>query len=374
MEKVTFSTLPAEIHASIAEHCGNSDLIELCLTSKSVNERCLHVLYRHVDLDRDAPGGCMKVDEEAERMWTTYWKQQRLVNTLLSHPGYGKHIRSWNGTLYTPDVGQHYRLGPDVGQHYRLRPDWISEQQMWRAIKTLTHVESVSVGSRNRFASSLAESRREIPNLLFPSATSVTLVGRMQFGMARSVLMAIDPTTLKRLCLDVVQERSIPSMIPGTSLGDIREDGRIIAQGVMTGLLTMLTGRCTALRTLTLRRVGQNEDGYGWHAAAEEASYTEWALFIQSVKGTVESFTFEQVKVPDCLRRSDAAHPSRIMDDKFQRIILPTILSPDWPRLTTIELRGSRCSSEQGGTAGLILALKAVHVGCRDIIVVEEQT
>ncbi|MCJ1467882.1 hypothetical protein MMC07_006507 [Pseudocyphellaria aurata] len=36
------------------------------------------------------------------------------------------------------------------------------------------------------------------------------------------------------------------------------------------------------------------------------------------------------------------------------------------------ELSGSRCSSEQGGTAGLISDLKAVHVGCTNIVVEEK--
>lgn len=66
MGKLTFSTLPPEIHVGIAEHRGNSDLLNLCLTSKWVNERCLHVLYRHVDLERYAPRLDLRIKEKID--------------------------------------------------------------------------------------------------------------------------------------------------------------------------------------------------------------------------------------------------------------------------------------------------------------------
>lgn len=50
MTTSTFITLRAEIQLDIAELCKNNDLINLCLISKLMNERCLPVLYRYVDL------------------------------------------------------------------------------------------------------------------------------------------------------------------------------------------------------------------------------------------------------------------------------------------------------------------------------------
>lgn len=149
----------------------------------------------------------------------------------------------------------------------------------------------------------------------------------MQYGIAKSILELINPALLKHLCLNFVRECGSLLMTRGTRPGDTAEDGRIRTQGVITGLLTTLTGRCTALRTLTSRRPGLSEDEDGWNAAAEEASYIEWAQFIESVRGTVESFTFEQIEVTQLLRLLDAAHPTRIMDETFQRIILPTLLA-----------------------------------------------
>ena len=41
MDAITFSTLPAKIHVSIATYCKNHDLINLCIVSKLLNQRCL---------------------------------------------------------------------------------------------------------------------------------------------------------------------------------------------------------------------------------------------------------------------------------------------------------------------------------------------
>lgn len=77
---------------------------------------------------------------------------------------------------------------------------------------------------------------------------------------------------------------------------DKGEDGRILASGEMSGLLTPLTGRCTALQILNLRRMAEGSNDCDWHIAADEASYLEWASFICSVQGTVKKFTFEQAE------------------------------------------------------------------------------
>ncbi|MCJ1461992.1 hypothetical protein MMC07_000592 [Pseudocyphellaria aurata] len=364
MEKPTFSTFPPEIHVSIAEHCGSSDLLNLCFTSKWVYERCLRVLYRHVDLEHTAPRSFPRPHEELEQLNDVFQKQQGVVNTLLRHPEYGKHVRSWNGALYMPTV--------DLQS--RRCSGGISEEQLWRAVELLTHVESVRAGTRNKFVANWTVLTTRIPAVLFPSATSVTLVGYIQSGIAKSILQSINPALLRYICLDFVRKCGKTSMSPRTGPWETAGVGRVAPLGVPRGLLMMLTGRCTALRTLTLRRLGQIEEGPQWNAVAEEASYVEWAHFIRSVRGTVQRFTFEQIAVTQWLTLLDADQRPRIMDEKFQRIILPAILSGDWPRLTAIKFRGSKCPSEHGGADGLISKLQSIHVGCTDITVEEEKS
>lgn len=261
MAPITFSALLAEIYVRIADHCENSDLINLCITSKLLNERCLRVLYHHVHLVFGQPGLDYSRMLDAVRK-----RQQQFVFTLLRYPEYGKNVRFFKSTLCISSLNHRHSLGEDM----------ISDEELWRAMHSLTHVQGVDIASRTDFNYRLPVPKNKLPNGLFQSATSVRLAGSMQYGLARSILNAINPATLKHLCLDRVQDVfDIGPVVPG----DRGDDGRTIALGVTSGLLTTLTGRCTALRTLILRRVGQGHSIHRWHAAAEEASYIEWASF-----------------------------------------------------------------------------------------------
>ena len=66
--------------------------------------------------------------------------------------------------------------------------------------------------------------------------------------------------------------------------------------GPMQNILGPLAGRCPNLRTLTLRKVGQwrRTDFTLEFAAKDEDMYREIAFFINSVKGTLRHFVFEQ--------------------------------------------------------------------------------
>lgn len=356
MAKYTFSNLPVEIQVNIAEHCEKTGLINLCLTSKLVSERCLHVLYRHVDLRSDRCVGT--VTEEWDQILDALNKQKRFIRTLLSHPEYGKHVRSLKDMLYIPMSDDIFSLGSDV-----------SDEECWRVMQSLTHVQSVDVGSRNRFAACTMVLANELPNSLFQSATSVRLLGPMQYGLAKSILNAINPAALQHLCLDFVRDKDIGHSQGQYVPGNTYEDGRLLSVGATSGLLTTLTGRCTTLRTLELRRVGQVQNGPGWPVAAEEASYIEWASFIRSVQGTLEKFTFEQARK---ISRPTGFHPKfRIMDERFLRLVLPAIVAGEWPCLTFIELRGVRASNDRYSADALTTEIKAA-VGEKTKIVIEE--
>lgn len=351
-----FSTLPVEIQVSIAEHCKKKDLVNLCLTSKLVNERCLHVLYRNVYLRIDRNMGT--VTEARDQMLDAVNKQKRFVRTILSHPEYGKHVRSLKDMLYIPISDDSFSLGLDV-----------SDEEYWRVMQLLTHVQIVDVGSRNRFATCTMVPTNELPNSLFQSATSIRLLGHMQYGLAKSILNSVNPAVLKHLHLDFVRDKNVGQSQGQYLPGNTYEDGRLLAVGATSGLLTTLTGRCTALRTLGLRRVGQVQNGPGWSVAAEEVSYIEWASFIRSVQGTLENFTFEQARY---LSRPFESHDKfRIMDERFIRLVLPTIVSGDWPCLTFIELRGVRASNDRYSADELATELRAA-VGEKAKIIIEE--
>ncbi|MCJ1467462.1 hypothetical protein MMC07_006087 [Pseudocyphellaria aurata] len=363
MLKTTFATLPAEIHVGIAQCCGHDDLYNLCLTSKSLNERCLSVLYRDVDLVRDEPRSYSSGNADAFLALDALKRQQQFVRTLRSRPEYAKHVRFLKMTLYTPSP-----------TYASLRKNKIPDQELWRVVMSLVHVESVAIGIRIGCLYLMTVPSTQIPTLLFQSATSVTLVGQMQYSLAKAILNAINPATLKHLNLDVVRDGQIGHLRHGYVPGKVAEDGRIIASGTMTGLLTALTGRCTALQTLVLRRIGQYKVNYTasdeaiWNVVAEETSYTEWAQFIRSVQGTVEKLGFEQADLMVLGGRYNYAAPYwweppafRVMDQRFEKLVLPTLVSGNWPCLTSLKLRGVVGSRRLGGVAGLKARLKAVR-------------
>lgn len=198
-------------------------------------------------------------------------------------------------------------------------------------MESLIYVQNVEVGFTSELAYSMTLPTDEFPIDLYQSATSVRLVGRVSNNLATSVLNAINPATLQHLCLDMI---------------------------VTIGLLKPLTGRFTALRTLILRIEGDS---------ADKACYTEWKSFIHSVHGTVEKFTFEQAQGTLPERLSDP----RFMDERFRRVVYPTIEPGNWPRLTILELRGLRGPNGQGGSDALTKELRAI-LGGQAKVVVEE--
>lgn len=363
MPNITFSLLPAEIHVSIAKNLRKGDLKNLCLTSERMNQRLSCVLYRHVDLQLD-PFWSQIDYEKGIRGLNARGRQQQFVRTLLSHPEYGKHVRFFKGTLRLPD---------DRDYDDEMRKDMISEEELWGAMQLLTHVQSVEVGCRdsdNEFEL-ITSATKQVPKQLFQSATSVKLIGHLQSGLAKSILTAIDPSTLGYLCLEMVPECNHGPRPSGSVPEQTGEDGGIVAHGTTPGLLMMLTGYCTALRTFTLRRLGQARQELGWDGATEEAAYSDLASFIRSVQRTVERFTFEQVeeKSFDDYSLHAKRPPYRLIDEMFDRHILPVIVSGSWPCLEIIELHGIRSIYGPVGKGPLMTELSAALGGNTEIVV-----
>lgn len=349
MARATFSTLPPEIHVIIAEHCENNDIINVCLTAKCVHWTFLPLLYRHVDLQPDQDGLDCPLSEEYDRMIDVLKRQQRLVHTLLSHRSYGKHVRTFKGPLCVASYTAFGRSGESL----------ISDSELWYAMQSLSRVRNVEIGSKNGFVDSMTMSKVRLPTGFFQSATSVSLVGRVTRGLAKCILNSINPATLKHLHLNMLQDS-----------GSRQSNGHEVILnppvGAESGLLTTLTGRCAALRTLMLR------NSHGWDATANAASYMEWSLFIRSVQGTVENFTFEQRD--EILHKALSSsivdsRPLSMIDDIFEQLLLPTIASENWSRLEMITLRGVRGSNSQGGNAGLAEILRDALGGDTKVVI-----
>ena len=133
------------------------------------------------------------------------------------------------------------------------------------------------------------------------------------------------------------------------------------APGPMQNLLGVLAGKCTSLKTLRLRKVGAR-DQFDFTPACrskETDIYAEWALFLTSVRPTLESLTFEQGE--RMLPRADWVQPPvRPMDQLFGDTIFPVLTTAglgQWPEMKELLVRGVQQWEEDdgNGTGGKVL-------------------
>ncbi|MCJ1470732.1 hypothetical protein MMC07_009379 [Pseudocyphellaria aurata] len=342
MDKVTFSSLPAEVHVGIAEYCDQKDLFNLCLVSKSMNESCIHVLYRHIDLNLRVPDHAHAVHNILEsfkllrqtreiRMKEGVMKEFMFASTLRKRMELAKHVRSYKGKMR------------DSFRVFRA-----SEEALWNGLKLLTNLRHVEVD----FRAYNALNDSQIPRELFSTVTSLAMIGHLEVDPDRSIVNAVDPAILTRLSFTMVHFRDLQWRIPG----DYSRDNRRISYGATAGLLTSLMGQCSSLRSLTLRRIYQVDNDAAWYAAAENVSYAEYASFLCSVQSTLEHFTYEQTaRWRKGAEESDA--PTRYSDIRFRRFLLPAVLvARTWPCITTITIYGVRTPDEQPALIGELAA------------------
>ncbi|MCJ1398248.1 hypothetical protein MMC11_001445 [Xylographa trunciseda] len=367
MATIQFSSIPTDVHYYIAGYLGVSSLLSLCRVCKSLNLNYTSALYRHVDLSMHNRGLvlCNRsgdiilhadhpfCENVPKRMRA---RQERFIQTMLSQPAYRLYVQSLAWTFLVLDQWDD-DLPPDAPSEVYQAP----LTELWPVLQDLPNVLSVDVAHIDPYLNIYMLGSP--PNALFPSATSVRLVGRLDYIFAISILRAVDPARLVSLCLDNVQdEGQMNSKEPYKKIHDIctadqietREaDGErgCVVEGGMRGLLTHLTGRCTALRELVLRKAGQErKPDSDWHEKADEEVYEEWALFIKSTKQTLQRLVLEQglgswgegrQKPPwrSC-RGGPPWQEARPMDQRFMRILFPVLASGGWLCLESMDIRG----------------------------------
>ena len=362
------SNLPSDILFTIAEHCGRQDLLRFCLASKRTMQASIPHIYRQVDLSthnrgvvvcswieraKSAPGPrpehsdsirCTNIPVNmVPRQWV-------FIDTMMDRKEYRKYVRVLIWT-FLPPTG-------------RGRELCIEKQTFWDLMRCLENVRSFDLADLSK----VWDSEYPRPSLLegryFPNASSVRLVGVMEPVIAASILSTIDPSKLVSLELHNVQccgKTSIGTTMPSTpnmppsrqSVAAIMprymewmsRDSGVVWPGLMRGLLSPLNGRCTGLKSLTLRKVGdrntRESDVVRW--MNECNIMFEWAAFIESVSGTLEEFIFDQGPRDEAQYRvGSPVNPVRLMDRLFGGIIFPALLAGPWPRLKRMELRGVR--------------------------------
>ncbi|KAI9879068.1 MAG: hypothetical protein M1830_009709 [Pleopsidium flavum] len=349
-----FTQLAQELQQEIIRQCDVKDLTNLSRTSHITHKLCHPTLYHTVDISvHNVKGGVpdhrppytVEADNPCRAFgrldFAMFRRQQLFIRTIMEHSKYGKYVRSFTWTLITP---------PQTDDGLGYVNHWKNEV-VWQTFGTFTSVQEVSI------AFLTFERETDAPSSLFSSASSVRLVGRASYRLVSAILHSVDPAKLTSLTLDNLQDfgqRNDGKDLPyDCDLCEIPEtfntDGtfRTKHPGPMRGHLRYLKGRCTALKHLSMRSVGQDDSNdYLWSATNDEERYNEWAAFLQSVTPTLQSFTFEQGFEPDgseCIMNRPDPRPLqtvRPMDARFIKYILPVILGYPWPHLKIMFIRG----------------------------------
>ncbi|KAH6665526.1 hypothetical protein B0J14DRAFT_606290 [Halenospora varia] len=346
MEQVAFSlfnTLLPEIEEEIKNLLDTSDLNALARTSRALNQRTLPHLYRHVDISCHNDTGASKWNlpgvpgiEYRTPMRVLEKRQLSFMRTLAAHPDYGRYVISFKWTSVDGDMLPTEGMGPNMA--------------LWKIMALLTRVRTLDFGT---LWYNICEDCEEPPQFSFPEIEHLILTGRMSYSCIRSFFHGIDPTNLISLeCnnLQYVGEINGEKMPENTNLTQTPEmdDGKgnplVTHPGVMKGHLKMLEGKCTSLRSLTLRSIGQDRwYDRDWCLEKDEERYLEWGNFINSVSNTLKVLIIEQGTAPDkdllwC--RGTLRQTGLPMDSRFLEYLLPILINTSWQKLQILEILG----------------------------------
>lgn len=335
--KTSVQDLPAEIHAGIASNLTQQETLNLCLTSQTLNSRCLSVLYRTVDLSLhhdsrlnnslveriyDNPRKLMKAHEE--RVLAACYCRRMMFLQVLSHiPERVQWVQSLRWTILASDL-ECLRDNESVRCTENTCVDQKGQFQLpiLFSLKNVKHID-LAHGPMDNQTEMLAPPDNVH---LFPNAISIQLCGTMGRSLIGSILHPDKLSKIKHLNLDDLQ---VLTQEPVRFVDTPRKVG-VHKTASLFGLLTQMKDRGTALRSLTIRIPWS--DGMH-HCPASifpfiltpyDQFYAELAAFLDCVRGSLEIFVLDRYRHP--IRDSQP-------DPQCGVSLFPVLTSGTWPRL-----------------------------------------
>lgn len=284
-------SLSTELLHTILSFCNLRDVLAIARVCKELSDLALPIIYRTVDLsvhnlpltfDRqwwgidwvarpgDAPS--WEYDDSYPRvpMEPLAVRQQSFLNALLQNPILGVHVRTFAWIIrdnWDP-------AGPLPAKSKVERPAFKAvspDTRMWEAFHHLTNVQQLDLCSLHRSWDNLY--LRTPPPKLFSTIEQLRLSGIMYCQTVNSILDSINPSNLKSLDLSALQDPGrfidkVPGNLnqpcyPGWNPErrqfdpNVPETKDLVHPGPMRGILPVLQGRCTALRSLSIRKLGR---------------------------------------------------------------------------------------------------------------------
>ena len=338
-------------------------LMHLAKTCRLYFLRALPHLYQDIDLSTHnrppiedpnfSDGRLMFADQQPLQPVPSWMieRQHSFITSLINYPERGQYVESFSWTLlFAIEVGR--PSAEDIPPAIPIAP---SETSTWDVFQTLTQVKFLDFASLSTYHYPYTTQH---PQTLFPSATSIRLLGVMPRSLPKSILNSINPFNLTHLALDDLQdwgstENGQPMTANESSMlgtDDVEAQNPysrqiIVFPGPMYGILDNHIARgLTALRSLHLRKAGHRDSLYDAFSATDDtAVYREWAAFLQldDIQATLEELVLEQGIVQRALRGSCRRGSfTRPMDRRFIDIVLPVLLTARWKCLRRFDLQG----------------------------------
>lgn len=311
---------------------------------------CLLRLYRHIDIScHNDPGLWASLrpghlvfpdnphrllDDEEPRLRR---RQDCFLQTMSANPSFATYVYTFTWTFIPWWEDEAEEL------HVDLTPTW----SILASFDNVRRVDFVSLAQQRDGLS---------PTHIFLSVKSLRIGGQMSHAMVTSIMSSFDPAALTSLELDNLQDfghvsgnMPMPRNTDLSSVPETRdENGVPILQhpGPMRGYLHLLRGKCTALKRLVMRTVGQERTpDHSFSEVKDLERYQQWADFIDSVRLSLEVLEIDQgleaddpQAEPPC--RRIPVGDMRPMDTRFIATILPVLTRKPWPRLVNMSVRG----------------------------------
>lgn len=344
--------LTDELCLVVFEQMSIHKLSMVARTSKRMRALCIPILYSTVDIswhNRGLVQSFMWPPYEymmwadtlyatAKRWFHVVQRQMQFLKAILENPGYARFVRDFTWTLHFVEWTKFKWPGSET----------------YKVLEMLTEVRRLDLA----FMYSESDPHRyPDPPSLFPKARHVRLLGKAHYPLVTAILHG-EKAQLTSLCLDNLQDEGRTEdgrpfnrlSTTETSLDSLHErwpeDGSrdVVLPGPMRRILPQLVDRCSTLKTLSLRKVGQVDGRQVFYSQGDEEVYDEWASFIKAVKP--QNLTVEQGKDSRWwLRRiylpavSVTTHHMAPMDHRFKERLLPTLME-GWEGLRRLEVRG----------------------------------
>lgn len=390
--------LPPENIALLLNFCDRQSLENLALTCRGLHGNiALALKYREIDISAHNRGRFPYTHWNGRV--TYYWsdqypprfdvedlarKQHQFLNEVLDRPYVGKLVHDFTWTIRS-------YCDPDGYWPGRMTQDAVyPDTHMWKAFQNLSNVTKLDLSCYQETWD--WKYLRQPPKSLFPAVTELRLSGIMYGQIVETIFDSIEAARLEHLLLDNLQDpgrsgnkypyqRSVNGAANWNTAQTSQDTEEVKLPGTMRGILPILQGQCTSLRSFRYRKPGRWGNERGRSAWQDEQCYAELGSFIVSVSPTIEIFEFEQgvpESVMEALLASRNPNQRRCvgqitpdvmpMDARFVEYVLPQLSDSNWPKLRELKIIGvGRACGKPAIDAPMKARLKK-HLG-KDVLI-----